>query len=73
MQLCGDIPLKGETLDPLVAEWHDGGLSGMPLRGETLDPLVTELSDGGLSEMPLRRETLDPQVILSGIVVDSER
>lgn len=28
-------------LDPLVIEWHDGGLSGMPLRRETLDPQVT--------------------------------
>ena len=45
----------------------------MSLRGETLDPLVTELNDGGLSGMPLRRETLDRQVILSGIVVDSQR
>ena len=40
LQLRGDIPLRGETLDPLVAEWHDGGLSGMPLRRETLDPQV---------------------------------
>ena len=37
-------------LDPLDAEWHDDGLSGMPLR----------------------RETLDPQMILSGIMVDSQ-
>ena len=73
MQLRGDIPLRGETLGPLVAVWHDGGLLGMPLRGETLDPLVTELNDGGLSEMPLRREALDPHVILSGITVDSQR
>lgn len=73
MQLRGDIPLRGETLDPLVAEWHDGGLSGMPLRGETLDPLVAEWHDGELSGMPIRREMLDPQVILSGITVDSQR
>lgn len=71
MQLRGDIPLRGETLDPLVVEWHDSGLSGRPLRGETLDPLVIKWHDGGLSEMPLRREMLDPQVVLSGIVVDS--
>lgn len=62
-----------KTLDPLVTELSDGGLSEMPLRGETLDPLVIELSDGELSEMPMRRETLDLQVILSGIVVDSQR
>ena len=73
MQLRGDIPVRGETVDSLVAEWHDGGLSGMPLRGETLDPLVIEWHDGGLSGMPLRRETLDPQVTLSGIAVDSQR
>ena len=60
-------------LDPLVVEWHDGGLSGMPLRGETMDPLVIEWHDGGLTEMPLRRETLDPQVTLGGIAVDSQR
>ena len=72
--------MRGETLDPLiaewhplVAEWHDSGLSGMPLRGKKLDPLVIEWQDGGLSEMPLRREKLDPQVILSGIAVDSQR
>ena len=58
-------------LDPLVVEWHDGGILGMPLRGETLDPLVIEWHDGRLSGMPLRRETLDPQVFLSGIAVDS--
>ena len=33
-----EIFLRGETLDLLVIEWHDGGLSGMPLRRETLDP-----------------------------------
>ena len=60
-------------MDPLVAKWHDGGLSGMPLRGETLDNLVTELHEGGLSGMRPRREMLDPQVILSGITVDSQR
>ena len=65
--------LRGETLDPVVTELNDGGLSEMPLRGETLDPLVTKLNDGGLSGMPLRRETLDPQVFLSGIAVDSQR
>ena len=73
MQLRGDIPLRGETLDPLVAVWHDDGLLGISLRGETLDPLVIEWHDGGLSEMPLRRETVDPQVTLSSIVVDSQR
>ena len=36
--LLGDVPLRGETLDPLVAEWDDGGLSGMPPRREMLDP-----------------------------------
>ena len=60
-------------MDPLVIEWHDGGLLGMPLRGEMLDALVTEWHDGGLSRMPLRRETLDPQVLLSGMTVDSQR
>jgi hypothetical protein len=70
LQLRGDIPLRGEMLDPLVVEWHDGGLLGMPLRGETLDPLVAEWHDNGISRMPLRREMLDPQVILSGIAVD---
>ena len=73
MQLHGDMSLRGETLDSLVIELNDSGLSGIPLRGETLDPLVTELNDGGLSGMPLRRETLDPQVILSSIAVDSQR
>ena len=60
-------------LDPLVAEWHDDGLSGTPLRGETLDPLVAKWHDSGLSGIPLRRETLDPQVILSGITIDSQK
>ena len=73
MHLCGDMSLRGETLDPMVTKLNDVGLSRMPLRGETLDPLVTELNDGGLSGMPLRREKLDPQVILSGIAVDSQR
>ena len=73
MQLHGDIPLRGETLDPLVPEWHDGGLSGTPLRGDTLDPLVIEWHDGGISEMPLRMEMLDSQVTLSGIAMDSQR
>ena len=71
MHLREDIPLRGETLDPLVADWHDDGLSRMPMRGETLDPLVIEWHDSGLLGMPLRREMLDPQVTLSGITVDS--
>ena len=32
--------MRGETLDPLVAEWHDGVLSRMPPRREMLDPQV---------------------------------
>ena len=67
------MPLRGETLDPLVAEWYAGGLLGMPLRGEMLDPMVIKLNDGGLSGMPLRRKTLDPQVTQSGMTVDSQR
>ena len=73
MKLHGDMSLRGEMLDPLVVEWHDSGLSEMPLTGETLDPLVTEWHDGGLLGIPQRRETLDPQVILSGMMTDSQR
>ena len=48
-------------LDPLVVEWHDGGLTGMSMRGETLDPLVAEWHDGGFSKMTLRGLRWNPR------------
>ena len=64
MQLCGDIPLRWETLDPLDSKWHDGGLSEMTLRGTEWVDVVIHSSERG---------NVGPSGMLSGMMVDSQR